>query len=164
MLKLLEITNAIKNYKLIIKHLKSHIAEGNYDDLDIEQLQLLENEVRRLSKLKTGSGVGKRLAVKAPKFNTIWNVSNPNKAQEKAYDYLGPDAKLYLADDNIHKYQIYNPKSNRWIRFGSISYQDFTFHKDLKRRDNYIKRASNIEGNWKSNPYSPNNLSIKILW
>jgi len=164
MFKLFEIANTIKNYKTIIKHLKSHIAEGNYDDLDIEQLQLLESEVKRLSRIKTGSGINKKLAVKTSKFNVIWDVSNPTKAQEKAFDYLGPDAKLYLANDGVHKYQIYNRKSNRWVKFGSIDYQDLTFHNDLKRRENYIKRASNIKGNWKSNPYSANNLSIKILW
>ena len=32
------------------------------------------------------------------------------------------------------------------------------------RRNAYLKRATNIKGNWKDNKYSPNNLAINILW
>ena len=35
---------------------------------------------------------------------------------------------------------------------------------DEERKKRYLKRASNIRGNWKNNPYSPNNLSLHILW
>ena len=45
-----------------------------------------------------------------------------------------------------------------------MGYEDFTFHKDLKRRDAYLRRTANMRGNWKNNPYSPNNLSRNILW
>ena len=50
------------------------------------------------------------------------------------------------------------------IHFGSMLYQDYTKHKDKKRRKNYLKRASNIKGNWRQNPFSPNMLSIILLW
>ena len=42
--------------------------------------------------------------------------------------------------------------------------EDYTLHGDKKRRDRYLKRATNIKGKWQDNPYSPNNLSINILW
>jgi hypothetical protein len=45
-----------------------------------------------------------------------------------------------------------------------MGYEDFTKHKDDKRRENYLKRTTNIPGNWKDNKYSPNNLSRNILW
>jgi hypothetical protein len=45
-----------------------------------------------------------------------------------------------------------------------MRYEDFTKHKDENRRRNYLKRASNIKGNWKDNPYSKNNLAIHLLW
>jgi len=42
--------------------------------------------------------------------------------------------------------------------------QDFTYHKDEKRKENYLKRSAGIKGNWLSNPYSPNSLSRNLLW
>lgn len=53
---------------------------------------------------------------------------------------------------------------NKWIHFGQMGYEDYTKHKDDDRRKNYLKRSSNIKGQWKSNKYSPNNLSIHLLW
>ena len=50
------------------------------------------------------------------------------------------------------------------IHFGNIHYEDFTKHNNQKRRDNYLKRTANIKGNWKSNIFSPNNLSRYLLW
>ena len=50
------------------------------------------------------------------------------------------------------------------IHFGSLLYQDYTKHKDKKRRESSLKRASKIKGNWKQNPFSPNMLSIVLLW
>jgi hypothetical protein len=159
----MEIKKTINIYKKIVKHLKGHIVENNYDNLDIIQLELLENEIKRLDKLKTGSGID-ILAIKAPKSNKIWDVSNPNISQSKAIKYLGPNAELYLANDNKHKYKIFDPNINKWIKFGSIFYEDYTKHKDFDRMKRYISRATNIKGDWKNNPYSKNMLSIKILW
>jgi len=45
-----------------------------------------------------------------------------------------------------------------------MGYEDYTKHKDETRRLNYLLRASNIKGNWINNPYSPNFLSINLLW
>jgi hypothetical protein len=45
-----------------------------------------------------------------------------------------------------------------------MGYEDFTKHKDPIRRHNYLTRTANMKGNWKDNPYSPNNLSRNILW
>ena len=54
--------------------------------------------------------------------------------------------------------------NGKWIHFGAMGYEDYTKHKDDKRRENYLKRASNIKGSWKQNKYSPNNLAINLLW
>jgi len=90
--------------------------------------------------------------------------SNFRQAQKKAYQYIGKTAKLYPAKNAQKKYSIYDPKKKKWINFGQIGYEDFTKHKDKTRRKNYLTRSSKIKGNWKSNPYSANNLSIHILW
>ena len=58
---------------------------------------------------------------------------------------------------------IITPEGKK-VHFGNINYQDFTRHADETRRNSYISRATKIKGDWKNNKYSPNNLSIHLLW
>lgn len=96
--------------------------------------------------------------------NKINKYSNPALAQRMAYKYLGKTAKIYPARNPQKKYEIYDPKNNKWIQFGQIGYEDFTKHKDKQRRKNYLTRTKSMRGNWKKNKYSANNLSRNILW
>ena len=89
---------------------------------------------------------------------------------EKAKEYARKSgyqdyASLKYAEDGTHKLIL------RGVPFGNKNYKDFinygmTEGKDvaLKHRDRYLKRATKIKGEWKDDPYSPNNLAIKILW
>ena len=61
------------------------------------------------------------------------------------------------------KYMILND-DNKYVHFGDSRFQDFTIHNDPERRQRYLNRATKIKGNWKNNKYSPNNLSINLLW
>jgi len=97
-------------------------------------------------------------------FKDINKYSNPAKAQQNAYNYLGPSADLYLSEKKDKKYKIYDPNLNKWVHFGFYGMEDFTKHKNPMRRLFYLNRATNIRGNWKNNPYSANNLAINILW
>ena len=90
--------------------------------------------------------------------------SNPEVAQRVAYRYFGKTAKIYPSSNREKKYDIYDPRNKTWVHFGQLGYEDFTKHRDLKRRHNYLTRSGKIRGNWKKNPYSANNLSRKILW
>jgi deferrochelatase/peroxidase EfeB len=94
----------------------------------------------------------------------LQSVSNFATAQAKAKKYLGKDAILYISTRKDKKYMIEDPKTGKMVHFGHMDYEDFTKHKDKERRERYLKRATNIKGNWESNPYSPNNLSIHVLW
>ena len=76
--------------------------------------------------------------------------------------YFNKPTKLYISDKPNKKYYILN--DNKKIYFGQAGYEDYTKHKDEKRRQLYLKRAINIKGNWKNNKYSSNNLAINILW
>jgi hypothetical protein len=98
-------------------------------------------------------------------YKNIQKVSNPNQVllNTKRY-FFGPSETLYISENPKYKYKIYNPDSKKFVYFGDMRYEDFTKHKDENRRRNYIKRASNIKGNWKDNPYSKNNLAINLLW
>jgi hypothetical protein len=95
---------------------------------------------------------------------TLKKYSNPVIAQKMAYKYLGKTAKLYPGKTKNKKYSIFDAKNNKWVSFGQLGYEDYTQHKNKTRRKSYLKRASNIKGNWKHNKYSPNNLSIHVLW
>tara|TARA_R110000764_G_scaffold207411_1_gene292968 strand:- start:287 stop:571 length:285 start_codon:yes stop_codon:yes gene_type:complete len=89
--------------------------------------------------------------------------SDPDDVLKKAKKYLGDDVEIFISSRKGKKYMVKNP-DGKLIHFGALGYEDFTKHKDNKRRDNYLKRATKIRGNWKDNKYSPNNLSINILW
>jgi DNA modification methylase len=95
---------------------------------------------------------------------TLKKFSTRKIAQEQAYKYLGKTAKLYPAKNKSKKYRIFDPKNKKWVHFGQMGYEDYTKHHDKTRRKNYLTRSRNIRGHWKNNKYSPNNLSIHILW
>lgn len=90
--------------------------------------------------------------------------SDPNAAQKMAYRYLGKTAKLYPARNSVKKYSIFDPHEKKWVNFGQIGYEDYTKHRDRRRRKNYLVRSKSIRGDWKRNKFSANNLSRNILW
>jgi hypothetical protein len=100
------------------------------------------------------------------KSDKLYKYSNPITVQRKAYQYLGKDAIIYKSKNSKKKYMIFDPHNEKWVYFGTMdpAMEDFTKHKDPERRFRYLSRSTNIKGDWKSNPYSPNNLSIHILW
>lgn len=97
------------------------------------------------------------------KIEEIWNYSNPLKVRKNLDKYLGKEIDLYLSNNPKKKYMIKTPHG-KWVHFGEFGMQDFTHHVDKERQRRYLSRATNIKGNWKQNPYSPNNLSLFLLW
>ena len=99
------------------------------------------------------------------KLNQLLEVSDPKTVIQNAQKYFkDPFIKVFLSPDKNKKYAIYNPNTDKLVSFGHIHYEDYTKHKNEIRRDNYLRRASNMRGNWRNDPYSPNNLSIFCLW
>jgi hypothetical protein len=94
---------------------------------------------------------------------TLKKVSNPATVVRKAKQIYGTGVKIVESRAKSKKYALIKPDGKR-INFGSIDYEDYTKHGSDIRRDNYLKRAKGIKGNWKANKYSPNNISIKLLW
>ena len=70
---------------------------------------------------------------------------------------------VFVSTRKDKKYMILND-SKKFIHFGATGYEDFTKHMDENRRRLYLDRATKIKGNWKSDKFSPNNLSIHLLW
>lgn len=98
------------------------------------------------------------------KLNELLKVSNPKKVIENAHKYLGNNTRLNISTHKNKKYMIWD--GFKMIHFGSFlpPMEDYTFHNDNDRRNRYLARATKIKGNWASNKYSPNNLSINLLW
>lgn len=116
-------------------------------------------------KIESMSQTRKMRKIKSRKFpKRIHLYSSPRIAQRMAYKYLGKTAKLYPASNPAKKYMIYDPKNNKWVNFGQLGYQDFTKHRSMLRRKNYLTRTKGILGEWKNNKYSANNLSRRVLW
>ena len=99
------------------------------------------------------------------RFNQLLTVSNPTIVKKNLKKYVPIDTpELFISNRKNKKYQILNPETNKFIHFGSIAYEDFTKHQDKERQKAYIIRASNIRGDWRADKYSPNNLSMYLLW
>ena len=79
------------------------------------------------------------------------------------------------SDNNKHKLQIKTPEG-LIRRFGAVGYGDFLIWSWLENKGEVPKgyasqkrRVFNvshnkIKGDWREDPYSPNNLALKILW
>jgi len=149
-----------KTFNEIIKHLEEHLTEAmqgksELDPMDLKHYKLLTNE---LNQLKGG------LSPKIEFSEELRKYSNPEIAQKKAFEYLGPLADIYPSWNPKKKYVIYDPNNNKFIHFGQMMYEDHTKHQNPIRRASYLRRTEKMRGNWKENPYSPNNLSREILW
>lgn len=96
------------------------------------------------------------------KYDELLKYSNPEIVAQRLEEYL-PGTQLYISSRANKKYMIQRPQGG-WSHFGQIPYEDFTLHGDPVRRERYLKRAMAIRGDWKKDEYSPNALSIVLLW
>jgi hypothetical protein len=156
-----EIRKEIENYKKIVAHLNEHIKEGNFDNLDISQSNLLKKEIKRLQPLIKGGNINLLKAVEIPKDDELYNFSNPKEAQKKAFKYIDKSAILYKSSNPKKKYMIFDPNINKMVHFGQMDFEDATHHNNKKRIDNFKKR----NWKWANNPkYTPSFLSYYLLW
>jgi hypothetical protein len=96
------------------------------------------------------------------KYEDLLKYSNPQIVAQRLEEYL-PGTQLYISSRANKKYMVQN-KEGKLIHFGQMGYEDFTNHRDPVRRDRYLKRAMGIKGKWRLDEYSPNALSIVLLW
>ena len=94
-------------------------------------------------------------------MNELNKYSNFKTVNDNAKRLYGKE--VFVSTRKNKKFMIMND-NNKWIHFGQLGYEDFTKHLDEQRRELYLKRASKLKGDWKTNIYSPNLLSIVLLW
>lgn len=99
------------------------------------------------------------------KQKILSKFSDINKVKLNAKKYFGYDKDVYISTRQNKKYMIEDDDGNM-VHFGSFNppMEDYTKHRDKIRQQNYLNRAYHIRGDWKNNKYSPNNLSINLLW
>lgn len=97
------------------------------------------------------------------------------EAQRRAKDAGLPHKVLGFADDGIHKLVIPDAEG-RMVKFGRAGYKDHQIWAHLEsggkvpkgsadaKKNTFHKSHSAIKGDWKKNPFSPNNLALKVLW
>ena len=96
-------------------------------------------------------------------------------ARERAKDAGLPYKLLGFADDGEHKLAIPD-QDGKMVKFGRVGYGDFILWSDAEakgevppgyadqKRRTFQKSHRAIKGDWKKNPFSPNNLALKVLW
>jgi hypothetical protein len=97
------------------------------------------------------------------------------EAQRRAKKHHYPYKLLGFASDGTHKLAI--PDENgRVVAFGKVGYGDHLIYSHLeehgkvsagtalKKQNVFQKSHSKMKGDWQKNPFSPNNLALKILW
>ena len=89
----------------------------------------------------------------------LW--SNPKTVFKKARETYGNNVKINISTRKDKKYMIQDPETNKWIHFGQFGAEDFTRHKDITRRDNFLKRNHHWAN---SEPYTPSYMSYYLLW
>ena len=89
----------------------------------------------------------------------------------RAKHYYGKNVILLESTRKTKKYMIFDPYNNKFVHFGQMGYLDYSKYKKIYNikiangnRTRYLKRALKIKGNWIDNPYSPNYLSLLLLW
>ena len=100
------------------------------------------------------------------KYTELLKVSNPEKVSLNLKKFFRNEKvvpNLLLSTRKNKKFMVVSPDGTR-SHFGDINYQDYTKHKNKDRQLRYLTRANAIRGNWKNDMYSPNNLSINLLW
>lgn len=87
--------------------------------------------------------------------------SNPEIVLKNAKKIYGNDVEIDYSTKKNKKYMIKNPNNNEWVHFGAMDYEDYTKHKDKKRREAFLVRNHK----WADAPlYSPSFMAFYILW
>ena len=85
-------------------------------------------------------------------------ISNPNLVFKK-FKKSGLGGTIHISDLESKKYYVISPEGKK-IQFGSTQ-EDYTYHKDETRRNNFKSRNAK----WRTaDKYTPAYLSYHLLW
>lgn len=95
------------------------------------------------------------------KYQELLNYSNPETVLKLAQKYYGDDVYITVSTRKDKKYMLLNPNTNKFIHFGLLPYEDYTYHKNLLRRNNFKNRNKKWAN---AEKYSPAYASYYLLW
>jgi hypothetical protein len=96
------------------------------------------------------------------KYEQIYLYSDPDIVLTKAMQIYGKDVMLGISLRKDKKYTIYNPHKDEWFHFGSWGQEDYTKHKDDKRKQRFIIRNHRWKNQDKYALYRINNICLGI--
>ena len=70
----------------------------------------------------------------------VEKYSDPERVLSLLKKYYGRDVEIDFSTRKDKKYMVKNPKTDKWVHFGQMGYEDYTKHKDKARRDNFRDR------------------------
>lgn len=118
----------------------------------------------RLPRIRTSNPT----SLNMPKASSIKREGG--KLQYRGHEFPGFNKPIKAPEGSSKKKMVLAKKGDevKLVSFGHRGYEDFTQHKDPKRRANYLARSAGIKdksGNpTKDDVFSPNHWARKILW
>ena len=95
------------------------------------------------------------------KYEEIRKYSDPDIVFKRAKNIYGKNVIIDISDKPQKKYKLYNPNTNNFFHFGAMGYEDYTKHKDEKRRKLFQIRNNR----WaKNDKYTSSFASYFLLW
>lgn len=96
------------------------------------------------------------------KLEEVLKVSNPKIVKLIANDIFDGNFLLRISTRKDKKYMIKSPYTkDKWVHFGNLNYEDYTKHKDKKRREAFRNRNKR----WANMPtYTPAFMAYHLLW
>ncbi|MEY5145609.1 MAG: Aeromonas phage 4 [Actinomycetota bacterium] len=92
------------------------------------------------------------------------------KLQYRGHEFPGFNKPVNAPAGDSHKKMVLAKKGEdvKLVKFGLRGMEDFTQHKDPKRRENYLARSGGIRNKQgqltKDDPFSANHWARKVLW
>jgi len=93
-----------------------------------------------------------------------------SKLVYRGHTFDGFNKPKTAPEGDSHKKMVLAKKGDevKLVKYGLRGMEDFTQHKDPKRRENYLKRSAGIKDKngkpTKDDPFSPNHWARKDLW
>jgi len=91
-------------------------------------------------------------------MSALIKVSNPVEVKKKGYEIY--DRRVLFSNKKNKKYKI-KDDNGKYIHFGDLRYEDYTYHKNEKRRASFKNRNRKWEN---ADKFSPAYLSYHLLW
>lgn len=149
-------------------------AEGKGVYLPAAKIKRLKSSKEGLRKLRAAESKKTRATKAGEQYSSHGLAAGTSLNKKASVEYRGrtfPGYNKPVPSDKKNKKKMVLVKRGdkiKLVHFGQKGYEDFTQHKDKKRRKNYLTRSAGIRNKdgklTKNDPFSPNYWARKELW